>query len=318
VNTVLVLVDHDSGAPHKSSLELLTFARRLGEPAAVVYGDADAGLVDVLGSFGAATVYAAAPGGPDEYPTTAKALLLVDLATRVAPAAVLVTADPEGKEVAARVAVRLDSGVITDAVDLRATPDGPMATQLVFAGTWLAESQVRRGTPVIAVRPNAIAPEAAPVRAVVESVPAPPHVDGPRVISRTARAASGRPALTDAAIVVAGGRGVGSAEGFGLVERLADALGGAVAGSRAATDLNWCPHELQVGQTGKTVSPELYFASGISGAIQHRAGMQSSRTIVAVNKDPKAPIFQFADFGVVGDLHVVLPALLDEISNRKG
>jgi electron transfer flavoprotein alpha subunit len=320
MGTVLVLVERGDGSPRKSSLELLTLAGRLGEPAAVVYGDADAAFVDVLGHYGATTVYAVVPPDSDAYPAVAKAQALVELATRTSPVAVLITSDPDGKEIAARVAVRLDSGIITDAVEVRADPEGPVVTQSVFAGSWITESRVCRGTPVITVRPNALVPAPAPSHPVVESVHVsqPEPIASPRVIARTAKAATGRPDLSDAAVVVAGGRGVGSADGFALVERLADALGAAVGASRAATDLAWCPHDLQVGQTGKTVSPQLYLASGISGAIQHRAGMQGSRTIVAVNTDARAPIFQIADFGVVGDLHTVLPALIDEIEKRKG
>jgi len=322
VSTVLVLVHHDDGIIRKPSLELLTLARRLGDPAAVVHGDAGDLLIDTLGRYGATTVYAIAPPEPPAYRPVVEALAVAELAARTTPVAVLITSGPSGTEIAARVAVRLDSGIITDAVQVSAAADGPVATQSVFAGTWLVESRVRRGTPVITVRPNAVTPEPvpAPVRPAVERIaltePVPAAI--PRVTASRAKAATGRPDLTEATVVVAGGRGVGSAEGFALIERLADVLGGAVGASRAATDLTWCPHEFQIGQTGKTVAPRLYLAGGISGAIQHRAGMQGSQTIVAINKDPKAPIFQIADFGVVGDLHTVLPALIDEIRKRGG
>jgi electron transfer flavoprotein alpha subunit len=332
MSPVLVLIERDasgagvSGSPgiRKASLELVTLARRLGEPVAVVCGAGDAAaeesIVDILSRYGATAVYLVQAGERDEYLVVPKVEALAEVAGRVAPVAVLVSSGPEGKEVAARLAVRLDAGIITDAVDVTPGPDGPVATQSVFAGSWMVSSRVRRGPAVITVRPNAVSAEPAPTGAEVVGI------DGgvsdlaraTRVVSRTPKAASERPELVDADIVVAGGRGVGSAEGFALIEQLADALGGAVGASRGATELSWCSHDLQIGQTGTTVTPRLYVAAGISGAIQHRVGMQSSRTIVAVNKDPKAPIFSIADFGVVGDLHTVVPALINEISKRKG
>jgi electron transfer flavoprotein alpha subunit len=312
VRTVLVLAERDGATVRTATLELLTLARRLGEPAAVVLGDAGADLLAVLGRHGAGTVY--------QMPSADPATALTALAARTSPAAVLLESGPAGKEIAARLAVRLDAGIITDAVDVTAGPDGPVVTQSVLAGAWLAESQVCRGTPVITVCANAVTPQEMPVEPVVTAVdvPAAAPVPAVRVVAREPKTSTGRPDLAGATVVVAGGRGFGSAEAFTLLDRLADELGAAVGASRAATDLGWCPHELQVGQTGTTIAPQLYLAAGISGAIQHRAGMQGSRTVVAINKDPKAPIFQIADFGVVGDLHQVLPALIDEVRGRRG
>lgn len=316
---VLVLVERSDGVVRKATLELLTLARRLGDPAAVLCGPADEVTTGVLGEHGATRVYVAADPAIDEHLVAPKVDALVAAVRRAEPAAVLVTSGPEGTEVAARAAVRLDSGIITGAVDVTPGDGGPLVTQSVFSGTWTAQSQVVRGTPVISVRPNAVAPEVAPAQGVVETldVEVGDASRGARVTRRAPKDHTGRPDLADAAIVVAGGRGMGSAEAFAVLEQLADALGAAVAASRAATDLGWYGHDFQVGQTGKTVAPQLYLAGGISGAIQHRAGMQGSRTIVAINKDPKAPIFGIADFGVVGDVHSVLPALVSEVEKRK-
>lgn len=316
---VLVLVERSDGVVRKATLELLTLARRLGDPAAVLCGPADEVTTGVLGEHGATRVYVAADPAIDEHLVAPKVDALVAAVRRAEPAAVLVTSGPEGTEVAARAAVRLDSGIITGAVDVTPGDGGPLVTQSVFSGTWTAQSQVVRGTPLISVRPNAVAPEVAPAQAVVETleVEVGDASRGARVTRRAPKDHTGRPDLADAAIVVAGGRGMGSAEAFAVLEQLADALGAAVAASRAATDLGWYGHDFQVGQTGKTVAPQLYLAGGISGAIQHRAGMQGSRTIVAINKDPKAPIFGIADFGVVGDVHSVLPALVSEVEKRK-
>ena len=315
---VLVLVDHADGSVRKTTLELLTLARRLGEPSAVLVGTLGDEAAAVLRQYGAAKVYTVDPSVVEEWLVAPKAEVLADLVAQVAPAAVLLSSSAEGKEVAGRLAVRTGSGMITDAVDVRLEDGVPVTTQSVFAGSYTVQARVTRGTPVIAVKANAATPEPAEGAGIVEAVT--PTVSdaarGARIVAVETKRASGRPELDQAAIVVSGGRGTGG--DFGPVEQLADALGGAVGASRAAVDSGWYPHTFQVGQTGKTVSPQLYVATGISGAIQHRAGMQTSKTIVAVNKDAEAPIFELVDFGVVGDLHTVLPAATEEIVKRKG
>ncbi|MFF2619237.1 electron transfer flavoprotein subunit alpha/FixB family protein [Kitasatospora sp. NPDC058046] len=316
---ILVLVDHADGAVRKPALELLTLARRIGEPSAVVLGAgaAAAGIAAKAGEYGAVKVYVADGAEFADQLVVPKVDALAQIAKANDVAAVLVTSSGEGKEVAARVALRIGSGIITDAIDLEAGDGGPVATQSVFAASFQVKSKVTKGAPVITVKPNAVAPEAAPAAGAVEDVAVAFTGNAAKVVSRTPRVSSGRPELTEAAIVVSGGRGVGAAEGFGVVEELADALGAAVGASRAAVDAGWYPHSSQVGQTGKQVSPQLYIAAGISGAIQHRAGMQTSKTIVAVNKDPEAPIFELVDYGVVGDLFQVLPQLTAEVKARR-
>jgi electron transfer flavoprotein alpha subunit len=315
---VLVLAEHDGGEVKKVTVELITLARRFGDPAVLWIGPgADAGR-ERLAEFGAARVYVAADEALDDYVVAPVADLLAQLVAEKAPSLVLVAGTAQGKEIAARLAVKTDSGMLTDAVDLMPGPDGgPVAEQSVFGGSTVVRSRVKRGTPIVAVRPNAISPEASAGEASVEQVSLNGSPSGARILSRVVAERGERPELTEASIVVSGGRGTGSAEGFGIIEQLADALGAAVGASRAVTDAGWYPHQFQVGQTGKTVSPQLYMAIGISGAIQHRAGMQTSKTIVAVNKDPEAPIFELADFGVVGDLFKVVPQLMEEIGKRR-
>jgi electron transfer flavoprotein alpha subunit len=316
---VLVLVEHSGGEVKKVTNELLTAAARLGEPSAVVV--ATAGTVgklrDRLAAYGAAKIYVAESEEVDQYLTAPAVGVLAALVASARPSAVLLAASPDGKEIAGKLAVRTGSGLLSDVVEL--AEDGT-ATHSVFGGSYLAKSRATTPVAVITVRAGAIEPRQAPGAAVEQTatVSAVSVAKAAKIIERRPIEGGDRPELTEASVVVSGGRGVGSAEHFGVVEKLADSLGAAVGASRAAVDSGYYPHQFQVGQTGKTVSPQLYVALGISGAIQHRAGMQTSKTIVAVNKDPEAPIFEIADFGVVGDLFTIAPQLTDAVTKRKG
>ncbi len=314
---VLVLVDHVDGSVRKTTAELLTLARRLGAPSAVFIGSEIDGARDALKQYGAEKVYVLDSSDLTDYLVVPKAEALAQLVEAKQPAAVLIPSNAEGKEIAGRLAIKTDSGLITDAVDLQAGDTGPITTQSVFAGSFTVTAHVIQGTPIITVKPNAVTPEAVDGAAVEEVFEATVSdaAKTAKVTERKPREATGRPELTEAAIVVSGGRGTGG--NFAPVEDFADSLGAAVGASRAAVDSGWYPHSYQVGQTGKTVSPQLYIATGISGAIQHRAGMQTSKTIVAVNKDEEAPIFELVDFGVVGDLHAVLPKATEAVKARK-
>jgi electron transfer flavoprotein alpha subunit len=315
---VLVLAEHADGALKKVSAELITAARVLGEPAAVVVGapGTAAPLIDGLKAAGAAKIYLAESDDVDKYLITPVVDVLAGLAESNAPAAVLLAATADGKEIAGRLAARIGSGLLVDVVEVK---QGAKAVHSIFGGAFTVEAQANGDTPVITVRAGAIEAEPADGAGEQVSVEVPaPAENATKITAREPAVAGDRPELTEATIVVSGGRGVGSAENFGVVEALADSLGAAVGASRAAVDSGYYPGQFQVGQTGKTVSPQLYIALGISGAIQHRAGMQTSKTIVAVNKDEEAPIFEIADYGIVGDLFKVAPQLTDAIKARKG
>jgi electron transfer flavoprotein alpha subunit len=316
---VLILVDHVEGEIKKATYELLTAAAALGEPSAVVVGPAGTAgkLTDGLKAHGAQKIYVVESDSSEFL--TPEVDALASLVAAKSPAAVLISVSADGKEIAGRLAVRTDSALLGDVVGVSESG----TTHSVFGGAFTAEASWKGEHPVITLRPGSVeveesagagAPDIATETVSVEASGA----KSATVTSREPITGGDRPELTEASVVVSGGRGVGSAEDFSVVEGLADALGAAVGASRAAVDSGYYPHQFQVGQTGKTVSPQLYIALGISGAIQHRAGMQTSKTIVAVNKDPEAPIFEIADFGVVGDLFKVAPQLQEEIQKRKG
>ena len=315
---VLVLVEHADGAVKKITAELITAARALGEPSAVVVGKSGtaAALTDALKEAGAAKIYVAESDDADNYLITPFVDVLASLAESATPAGVLLAASADGKEIAGRLAARIGSGLLVDVVEVK---EGAVGVHSIFGGAFTVEAQVPGDTPVITVRPGAI--EAAPSAGAgeVANVEVPAQAENAtKIIKREPAVAGDRPELTEASVVVSGGRGVGSAENFNVVEELADSLGAAVGASRAAVDSGYYPGQFQVGQTGKTVSPQLYIALGISGAIQHRAGMQTSKTIIAVNKDEEAPIFEIADLGIVGDLFKVAPQLTEKVKARKG
>jgi electron transfer flavoprotein alpha subunit len=309
---VLVLVEHEDGVTKKVTFEMLTKARDLGDPVAVFVGEGLEAAREGLARHGATAVYAAGGDNRLSGPLTGA---LAAAADRAEPAAVLVAATPLAKDAGARLAARKGWGMLADIVDL----DGDLvATQNVFGGATTVRARVRTGTPVLAVKPNSFPVSEAPAEPELVDLEVAGATEPVRVTDHVVQEEGGRPDVAEAEIVVSGGRGLQDPSNFALVEALADSLGAAVGASRAAVDAGWYPHQHQVGQTGKTVSPQLYVAVGISGAIQHRAGMQTSKTIVAVNKDADAPIFAISDFGVVGDLFKVIPRLTDEVAKRKG
>ncbi|VXB57806.1 Electron transfer flavoprotein subunit alpha [Arthrobacter sp. 9AX] len=314
---VLVFIDNPGNALKKSSLELLTLARSLGESVVAVNGNLNGDVTATFAEYGVGTVLRPSAEDLDDYLVAPKAAYLAAAAQSTGATIVLLDNSPEGKEIAARLGIRLNAGVITDVVGVDA--DGT-AHKSVLAGSYNTACKASTPVSVLTVKANNVIPEPAAAASTPETatvdVPAGSTAAAARITAREQKVASGRPDLTDARIVVAGGRGVDG--DFGPVEELADALGAAVGASRAATDAGWISHDAQVGQTGKTVSPQLYISAGISGAIQQKAGMQTAKVIVAVNKDAESPVFEIADFGIVGDLFDVLPQATAEIKKRKG
>lgn len=312
---VLVFIDNPGASLKKSSLELLTLARSLGESTVALSGELADGVAATFAEYGVAGILRPSVQDLDDFLVAPKAAYVAAAAETVGAAIVLLDNSPEGKEIAARVGIRLNAGVITDVVAV--DPDGT-AHKSVLAGSYNTACKASTAVSVLTLKANNVTPEPAalPTAPGTATVEVPAVAAAARITERQQKVASGRPDLTDARIVVAGGRGMDG--DFGPVEELADALGAAVGASRAATDAGWISHDAQVGQTGKTVSPQLYISAGISGAIQQKAGMQTSKVIVAVNKDAESPVFEIADFGIIGDVFDVLPQAAAEIKKRKG
>ncbi|MEW1806179.1 electron transfer flavoprotein subunit alpha/FixB family protein [Pseudarthrobacter sp. NPDC080039] len=312
---VLVFIDNPGASLKKSSLELLTLARSLGESTVALNGELSDSAAAAFAEYGVAGILRPSAQDLDEFLVAPKAAFLAAAAENTGAGIVLLDNSPEGKEIAARLGVRLSAGVITDVVAV--DPDGT-AHKSVLAGSYTTACKATTAVSVLTLKANNVTPEPAPAATspATSTVEVPAVAAAARITAREQKVASGRPDLTDARIVVAGGRGMDG--DFGPVEELADALGAAVGASRAATDAGWISHDAQVGQTGKTVSPQLYISAGISGAIQQKAGMQTSKVIVAINKDAESPVFEIADFGIIGDVFDVLPQATAEIKKRKG
>lgn len=320
---ILIYVEHDRGRSKRIALELASKARQLAggaRVAAVALGEGAAHCAEQLGRYGVDDLYVHEDPALDAYLTDPHVEVIAALVLNIQPAAMILPYTPDGKDIAARLSVRLDSGLVANVIDLEER-DGQLAAQeTVFGGTYTTTVRVRESVvPLFLARPNAFELEECEVRTTVTSLDT-PIPDSARRVRRGNRVQEeGAPMpLEEAGTIVSGGRGLGGPEPFSLLQDLALALGGAVGASRAAVDAGWIGYEHQVGQTGRTVKPQLYLAVGISGAVQHRVGMQTADTVVAINRDPDAPIFQLADLAVVGDLFQIVPALTAEIKRRKG
>lgn len=317
--TIWVLIELENGQPVRSSLEVLGKAAKLGRAEAIVLGAAASEVAPTLGEYGAEKVYAHADATYDNYLTLPAVETLSDLLQQHQPALLLLATTYELRDIAARLMVRNNLGLITDATDLTFDSENVQVTVPWGGENVVTATHPHGGPGIVLVRPKAFSLERYEGRqAEVETLNVSFSAQAQAIkVLDTVEVASEGPALEDANVVVSGGRGLGKAENYRLVEQLASALGGAPGATRAIVDAGWLPYSYQVGQTGKTVKPTLYIACGISGAIQHLAGMKGSKYIVAINKDEHAPILQIADLGVVGDALTILPALIEEVKKRK-
>lgn len=313
--TVLVIAEQVDGAFRKVTFEALSAAKKIGgDVNAVVMGSGVESAAAELGKYGAAKIWIADDAALADYTVDAYTHVVAEVIGQVNPAAVIIGATTQGKELAARLSARLDAALASDCVDMKMEGDQLVATRPMYGGKILADVALSGIPVIVALRPNIVPVEEAPADGAMEKVAVNSGELRTRVVGKQLE--TGKIDLTEAEMVVSGGRGMGG-DDYSVIETLADMLGAAVGASRSAVDEGWRPASDQVGQTGKTVSPNLYVACGISGAIQHLAGMSSSKVIVAINKDPEAPIFSKADYGIVGDLFEVVPALTEEIKKIK-
>jgi electron transfer flavoprotein alpha subunit len=320
---ILVFAEQKEGTIRKSSCEATHAARTLadqlgGECIVLVAGPVADTVAASLGAYGAARVIVAESPVFERFSAPAVAREIAGCARTEGAGMVFLAASAAGKDLAPRVAVQLEAGLAADCTEIRVEKGDVVFGRPVFAGKALADVHIATSVKVASLRPNVFAAPAGTETAPVTRRPAQVTAADANAVVTSTTVAAGRPDVTEADIVVSGGRGLKGAEHFALIEALADAVGGAVGASRAVVDAGWRPHGEQVGQTGKTVSPSLYIACGISGAVQHLAGMSSSRCIVAINKDKDAPIFQIADYGIVGDVFDILPELTAQLKAARG
>lgn len=324
MSEIWAYIEQDKGEPKKISLEMATLAKRLADQsgataAAVIIGPGARAAAEKVGAYGVAKAYAKEDAKYGEYVITPQAHLLAKLIREKKPALVLVGSTASGRDIAARTAARLKLGILANVVDVGLEGGKARVVAPAFGGNIeVSAALVNQETEIITVRPNAVMPVKAARQVQIEDVST--DVGAESLLAKITERVSqetGKIPIEEAQFIVSGGRGVGGPESFQMLYDLANALGGAVGASRAAVDAGWIAYPHQVGQTGKTVKPVVYIACGISGAIQHKVGMQTSDVIVAINKNADAPIFQFADFGVVGDLFQIVPKLTEEVKKRK-
>jgi electron transfer flavoprotein alpha subunit len=317
-NRVLAVAEVKDGNLRNVSFEVLTAAKLIagdGEVTAVIFGSEAAKYAELLGEYGANKVYVVNNKELDTYSAEVYFQALHQIINKLQPQAIFIPHTATGKDLAPRLAARLNLGLVSDVTDVKLVDGEVIFTRPIYAGKAFEKRKMAEGIPFATIRPNNIIAEKIGT-SVVEKVDFTAEITDLRaIVKEVVRKTAGSVDLTEAKIVISGGRGVKSAEGFKPLQELADLLGGAVGASRGACDAGYCDYSLQIGQTGKVITPDLYIAVGISGAIQHLAGMSNSKIIVAINKDPEAPIFQMADYGIVGDLFQVIPLLVEEFKN---